>query len=373
MLTQASSTVLAMPAEWDVAIVGAGIAGLVCAQNLSQAGLRVGILEKSRGVGGRVATRRLHHTCADHGTCYLSPQGEAFRAFIDSLQTAGVVQVWTDTVHEMDGTGQITADPDRYPRYVAPAGMTAIAKALATNLDIRFSHRVHTLALTDDRRWSLTAECPTEIAPNGAAEFTASSLVLAIPAPQAAALVQSLAGILPDAFLSTLNGVDYLPSMAVMAGYAPEHQADWDQQYPGVRSLTFAQHLALGWIGLDSSKRPPAPQPVFVIQSTGGLAADALDTPDLQPVAQTLLDAAAASLRPWFATPEWFQVHRWRYAFPKSPLTQPFLDGTVDQQNARGRRAILLCCGDWCGGRKVEAAFRSGAATADRLLGRVIN
>ena len=44
----------------DIAVIGAGIAGLVCAQQLSQAGYSVVVVEKSRGLGGRLATRRLH-------------------------------------------------------------------------------------------------------------------------------------------------------------------------------------------------------------------------------------------------------------------------------------------------------------------------
>ncbi|WP_230945853.1 FAD-dependent oxidoreductase [Burkholderia vietnamiensis] len=41
-----------------VAIVGAGIAGLACARVLADAGHRVTVYEKSRGVGGRMSTRR---------------------------------------------------------------------------------------------------------------------------------------------------------------------------------------------------------------------------------------------------------------------------------------------------------------------------
>ncbi|HEY9882642.1 MAG TPA: FAD-dependent oxidoreductase, partial [Thermosynechococcaceae cyanobacterium] len=61
--------------DFDIAVIGAGMAGLTCAQQLQQTGDRVVILEKSRGVGGRIATRRLHETLADHGTCYLTPKG----------------------------------------------------------------------------------------------------------------------------------------------------------------------------------------------------------------------------------------------------------------------------------------------------------
>ena len=41
-----------------IAIIGAGIAGVTAARTLLQAGHRVTLIEKSRGVGGRMSTRR---------------------------------------------------------------------------------------------------------------------------------------------------------------------------------------------------------------------------------------------------------------------------------------------------------------------------
>src|SRR4028118_2371524 len=60
---------------FDVAVIGAGMAGLSCAQRLRQAGYSVAVVEKSRGAGGRVATRRVQGPRAAHGGCYLAPQG----------------------------------------------------------------------------------------------------------------------------------------------------------------------------------------------------------------------------------------------------------------------------------------------------------
>ena len=42
----------------DVVILGAGVAGLAAAQDLRAAGARVQVLDKSRGVSGRAATKR---------------------------------------------------------------------------------------------------------------------------------------------------------------------------------------------------------------------------------------------------------------------------------------------------------------------------
>ncbi|MBC7822907.1 MAG: FAD-dependent oxidoreductase, partial [Candidatus Parcubacteria bacterium] len=71
--------------HFDIAVIGAGVAGLTCAQQLHQAGYRVVVIEKSRGMGGRLATRRLQGTHADHGVCYLKPKDDRFKALITTL------------------------------------------------------------------------------------------------------------------------------------------------------------------------------------------------------------------------------------------------------------------------------------------------
>lgn len=338
---------------FDVAVIGAGIAGLTCAQALQETGLRVVVLEKSRGVGGRVATRRLHNTCADHGTCYLSPQGDRFRQFLNRFLTAGVIQVWTDTVHQVDGAGQLQESGDRGPRYVAPGGMTAIVKALTPGLETRLGQRVVSVEPTDPG-WKLTAD---PIDSTEAIELTAKALVVAIPAPQAVDLLRSIAA--PD-FLNSLKSVAFFPSLSVMAGYGSDRLSDWNLHYPGVKAVTFTNSAELGYVGLDSSKRSQPSDPVFVIQSSAEFAESLLDAIDLQPAATELLQAAAHQFADWFATPDWMQIHRWRYAFAKTPIGDRFL--------AAPTSAPLVCAGDWCGGRKVEDGFLSGLAAAEHLI-----
>ena len=66
----------------EIAIVGAGIAGLSCARKLQQAGHEVIIVDKSRGLGGRLATRRLAGTHADHGVCYIKPKETTVKRYL---------------------------------------------------------------------------------------------------------------------------------------------------------------------------------------------------------------------------------------------------------------------------------------------------
>lgn len=348
--------------DCDIAVVGAGMAGLTCARQLQQAGDRVVVLEKSRGVGGRIATRRLHETLADHGTCYLTPKGEAFRGFVEHLVAIGVVQSWTDTVHELSPAGTLSESPatERYPRYVAPDGMTAIAKSLATNLDVRFSHLVQSLALVEKTHWHLTVQRTDPDQTKATVTITAKAIVVAIPAPQAAVLLQSLpSDVLPEAFLQQVQSVTFVPCLSVMAGYAPDRQQDWYSQYPDVRSLTFLKDGNLSWFGLDSSKRTVSQRTVFVVQSTPAFAEQYLDAIDLQAAGYQLLKRSAEKLAPWLAKPDWLQVHRWRYAFAKTPLSDACLVAPT--------AVPLVCAGDWCGGMKVEQAFLSGLAVAEYL------
>jgi renalase len=85
---------------FDVAVIGAGVAGLICAQQLRHAGYSVVIIEKSRGAGGRLATRRLHDTRADHGARYLKAQGEMVEKLIKIMGDRHLLQLWTDKLYQ---------------------------------------------------------------------------------------------------------------------------------------------------------------------------------------------------------------------------------------------------------------------------------
>jgi hypothetical protein len=129
-------------AQPTVAVIGAGISGLTCARTLADHGLPVTVFEKSRGVGGRMATRRSDNGAAfDHGAQYFTVREERFQTYVDSWQHAGLVQRWTGRIvslHDQD-TEQ---DKSSTARFVACPGVNSICRHLAENLDVRTNTRV---------------------------------------------------------------------------------------------------------------------------------------------------------------------------------------------------------------------------------------
>ncbi len=67
----------------DVVVVGAGLAGLRCAQALADAGRDVVVLESADVVGGRIRTDRVDGFLADRGFQVLNPAYPAVRRWVD--------------------------------------------------------------------------------------------------------------------------------------------------------------------------------------------------------------------------------------------------------------------------------------------------
>ncbi len=335
----------------DIAVIGAGLAGLTCAQKLQQAGHSVIVVEKSRGLGGRLATRRLAKTHADHGVCYIQPQQAAFQQFIQTLCDQGIVHTWTDGIHTLDTAGNLHAPSRQATCYAAPHGATAIAKHLAQDLEVLRAQKV--VALTPlENAWQLQSEDAT-------LELSARQVVMAIPAPQAVEIVAPIAGFDPQC-LTQLRAVEFAPTITAIAAY-PKTLQSQAQQLPW-RGIQCLDHAELSWIGLDSSKQIDPVQPTLIVHSSAKFAAAHQHSDDLSAIGQRLLDRAA-TLADWIAHPEVLQVHRWRYALAQNPLSETFLKARA--------HAPLWFCGDWCGGDRLEAAYLSGTAIGQAVLANV--
>ena len=334
----------------DVAVVGAGLAGLVCAQQLRLSGQQVVVVEKSGGLGGRLATRRLPGTCADHGVRYLEVQGPLTEQLIQTLLQQDVLQLWLSQLEivEASKTGPVANC------YTASNGLTAVAKWLAADLEIWSGQRLHRLAPTDSG-WQLELEAQNlESKP----PLLARSVVMAVPAPQALALLEPLSEQMPD-LAGAIRGAKFNPCLTAIATYpaqSPDVAPDW-------QAFKFLNHANLAWVSLESSKGRDPQIPTLVVQSTAEYANLHLESEDLGLAGKTLIDEVAETLSShlaiWLKHPAQLQVHRWRYGFVHQPLSEKCL--------AASAPFPLVCGGDWCGGSQVENALASGLAAASQI------
>ena len=131
-----SATASTTPA---VAIIGAGAAGITCACALEQHGYSVTVFEKSRGLGGRLATRRGDGGIAfDHGVQYVTARSAEFRAFMYEAMAEGAAALW----HPLKAGDTQRAETDWF---VGTPTMNGFVKLAANNIDIRLQTEVETI------------------------------------------------------------------------------------------------------------------------------------------------------------------------------------------------------------------------------------
>ena len=314
------------------AVVGAGIAGLSAAEVLRGRGVTVVVLEKSRGVGGRLATRRIVAPSyatgvGDHGAQFLTARSREFRSRVAAWQAAGIVDVW------------YTQDDVRYR---GVGGITAPVKALASGLDIHLAARV-TAAGRRDRGWEVACEDGRLVA--------ADALVLTPPVPQTLALLDAGGGVLPAPVRAVLAAVAYDPCLAVLA------VLDGPSRIPPPGALEAgALDPRLLWIA-DNHQKGVSPAAVtLTLHATPECSRRLWDAAN-DVVARELLAAAGEWVGAAVVTA---QVHRWRYARPTAVHSAPRLGREVCPP--------LAFAGDAFAGARVEGAYLSGRIAAEAIL-----
>lgn len=324
----------------NVAIVGAGLAGLVCADAL-KGRANVAVFEKSRGLGGRLATRRiaLDERCPDpayrgralafdHGTPGLKPSHALFAGLLSDLADADAAAEWRDGL------------------FVGRPGMSDLVQPLAYGVDVALEARVDALERADPEHgggWML------RFAPHGREGGTRTGtagpferVVLAVPAVQAARLLRPVA---PDLALS-LEAVTFDPCWTLMAAFAGE----------GARTVRRDPAPDVLWLVEEGSKpdRDGEGLRAWTLQMDARWSRERLDAPreaveaEMLPVLRDLVGVEGEPLV--------VMAHRWLHSQAREPLGRAF-----------GEADGLLVGGDWTTGPCADDAWASGKAMAARL------
>jgi predicted NAD/FAD-dependent oxidoreductase len=335
----------------DLLVIGAGVSGLACANALSARGASVRVLEKSRGVGGRCATRRVDGQPVDHGSAFYHGDDLQLRELFESVDAARL-DGWPRVVVGEGSPCQPRAFRAGEWRLAFREGMTAFPKHLARGLRVDLAGHVREvrrlsggglLARTEDGR-----------------DYAAAAVCLCTPAPQALELLPRPGDGPPE--LETvrhlLGGVSYVRCLTLLAGFEPKVLApDWHMAYPeDSRILQLVSH--------DSSKRERPGRTVLVLQALPHWSRESWERP-AESWSLEMLREAASRYGDWIRRPRWMQTRRWRFARVGGGgdmCVPPIVDLPDGSRLGVSGEAFA-----W--GRGVQAAWRSGIRLAERMAG----
>ena len=334
-----------------IAIVGAGIAGIACARTLMQAGLDVTVFEKSTGAGGRMATRSSEFGGFDHGAQYFTVRDARFEK---ALTTAsGLVRPWSaNTVRILDELGRVVASslPPKESHWVATPGMNSLVRQWAQPLAAAGKLVVQT-QVTRIEADKLHPECwqlQTE-GPDAQARVHSGfdAVVLAIPSPQASALLLSSQQAKP--LQAALGGVTVAPCWTLMLAFPQAVQpnlAHLGPQWNAARST----HHRIAWLARESSK--PGREPGRALDRAGQRCSG--HNEHLQDDAAARAGQIVESL---FTEVTGIRAEPAACCRCTAGVYAQTIRTTGQKPRCGMPKRGIGVCGDWCLGHRVEDAF----------------
>lgn len=342
-----------------VVIIGAGVAGLAAAQCLQQQGIRATLYEKSRGVGGRAATRRIDSFTFDHGAQYVKAPSAPLLELMHASHACDLERdVWAFTADGTIDTGDPVQNAD--PKWTWQSGVTTLAKTLAAPLDVRLETTIQRIEQTPRGGYRIYDS-------DGTLRDEADYVLLTPPAPQICELLEAsqLDPVQQHQLLALLRPISYRPCLSIALAYAQRPALDWyalintDRQHP------------ITWLAAEHDKAGHVPDPhaLFIAQMSPQFTQHHWDSavkgtygryreplPDYVTTTHTLVQALVGTD---LGQPLWANVQRWKYALPEAGVS-------FEQINLPDSR--LFFAGDFTFGRgRVHLAIESGWHAGERI------
>jgi len=321
----------------EVAIIGAGVTGLAAASRLSPRNYR--IFEKSRGPGGRLASKRMDTIRADIGAQFFTVRDSRFQVTVDSAIAAGFVTQWQPRMGTFRDHQPI-ASPDQQTRLVGHPYMNSLSQFLSQDIEILTERRVQVIEPNGDvfRLIFTSGE-----------SCTADCVLVTAPVDQMVAILQHF----DVEQLGSRFAMD--PTWTtVLSVEEPLRGSDGES----LDALFGGDHPLFDFITVENSK-PGRHSNLIVVHATPEWSQQHLER-DPAEISDLICQAV------W----ETFQMktqgrlsHRWRYARPTDPKLRA-------QKGIYQVAPNLWIAGDYLAGGRVEGAYLSGLEAAERILTR---
>ncbi len=339
------------PPPRNLAIIGAGLSGITCARTLRQAGHSVQVFEKSRGFGGRMASRNSPFGSFDHGAQYFTQRDPRFVDMLASVP--GSIKAWNEAIHVFDEHGRVSAPftANNQPHWTCAPRMSALPQQLAQPLVdqglVSLETRVMQIARRESKGWQLELEGPNGI------KYSKSGfdgVLLAMPAPQTLHLLAAAGETASlKSWASRLSSVKMAPCWTLMLSFDRNKISTSMPLFNAARSSSHS----IAWLARESSKPDRGHFERWIIQASHAWSEKHFDTDKLQ--VHKYLMQAFSEVSGIVCEPAHVDSQRWRWAQTVAPLGESHLwHADIG----------IGVCGDWCLGHRLESAFISGLELA---------
>ncbi|MFO0922472.1 MAG: NAD(P)-binding protein [Pirellulales bacterium] len=335
-----------------IAMVGAGLGGLMASRLLQDHGFDICVFEKSGGFGGRSATRRVHGDLQfDHGAQYMTVRDCRLHKYLASWMEDGLIVPWMGRIGVWD-QGKYQPEKKTIDRFVAVPGMNELGRHLGQDLRVHLRTRIvgtsmeccesrlQTSSSSSVGLYWLTDE-------HGERHGPFDIVLWNCPAPQ-------LVTIVPDGcrWKPKSDEVRMRPCWTLMVALSQP----WSLPCDGA----FIHNSPLRWMARNNSKHGrPQQLDCWVAHSTDGWAEEHL-LDDADHVTELLLQALRDACGIAMPEPIYRHSARWRFATP---------DPALESECLWDPSTRLGACGDWCHNSRIEGALLSGMSLAGRVLG----
>ena len=345
-----------MQNRFSVAIIGAGVSGLAAATTLQDAGVNVTLYEKSRGVGGRGATRKRDGFTYDHGAQYFKQaNSQSISLISERFRTPDLFQIekpiWTFDAHNTISEGDPKHNAE--PRWCYRDGLTSLSKRMAQGLHIHCETRISALAEQPDVGWQLFDH-------HGELIDSYDRVLVTVPLTQAIDLINisEIETELRSAIIEQAYKAEYNPLISVMLGYYPRPRT---RPYYALVNTDKAHPISwLAWEHEKDPRRAPQDAGLLIAQMAPDYSREHWLSDDdtlLHDVAERVSTLIDEHLPP----PYFIDVQRWRYALPAHTA-----DG--DALNRLTLPRGLAFSGDAFVGGRMQLALDHGVSIAQQII-----
>ena len=322
----------------NVAVIGAGITGITLA-NLLQKKVNLTVFEKSRGVGGRMATRRAEPYQFNHGAQYFKIENKEFKNFLQPLIQNKIIKHLEANHIDILNKEVIKRTKTYNKIYYTPVSkMNSVVKYLINNnFFIKLLCKIDKTIKENDK-WFIIDSDKSSYGPY-------DWLFITIPPNQALEILYN-----NFKFIDIIKKIKMRSCYSLMLGFDKIKEFDFDT------ALFLDEDVK--WLSIRKKIIENKKYYNLLINSSYNFAEQNINY-NKNKISDYLIKQVSDILKCELNNYKHKALHFWKYAMSEKNNNL----GSLLDENLK-----VIVCGDWCMNGKIEGGFLSARDATSKLL-----